>query len=704
MDRRAFITASGFGLAGLLGSGVGAVGADDGNEAYTEERHRVESFDGTEIPTTLFVPEGGADAAILATHGWGGSRSSAERFAPLVAGHGYALVAFDQRGFGDSTGEVGLSGPNEVNDVSALIDFVSDDDRIENGPDGEPRIGMLGESYAGGIQLNAAAVDERIDVLAPIVPWHDLTFSLAPNGVPKLGWTTLLYASGIAAARGLDDPAFENLQEGVSPRLHELYLRTLAENRIPDSGKVFLKSRSTVSKADRIDAPALVIQGWPDTLFTPNEGHRIVEALRDNGVESKLVLFDGGHTATQDTAPDDQVAEIESMALAWFDQHLRGESAALADVTYWDTERETFREADGFPPTDASVAELSLATFETDDGGAGLSRAVEGLLSDVDSDRLVDALDGPISSFDDGLGAIEAALSAVDENRSVVANPVVPTSASQLSPTNADLLPFTVAEFDLVVDEPFELLGTPTLSLSVTPLGARSFCFGKLYHVRDGEAELLDNQAAPTAIEGTPGESQRVEFELVGLHRRFEPGDTLRLALASTDAGFTTARQSVGFVVDREESTISLPRRAVDDDEEDRDENGDDDEEGDGGDEPAVDAEGPGRFSFGGALELVELEIDGGPVFVRDSVPSGWVVEEGSHPYTRTAPPETSERYVVFDGVVKDSSRQYIARAPEGVGETGPYTFGPVEVRTPDGEWEAVEGTERTVLLVGTET
>ena len=700
MDRREFIAVSGSGLAGLIGTGVGVTGAEptgDYESAYVEEHHRVESFDGTEIPTTLFVPDGGADATILATHGWGGSRSSAERFAPLVAGHGYALLAFDQRGFGDSTAEVGLSGPNEVNDVSALIDFIAEDDRIADGPDGEPRIGMLGESYAGGIQLNAAAVDERIDVLAPIVPWHDLSFSLAPNGVPKLGWTTLLYASGIVAARGLDDPEFENLQEGVSPRLHELYARTLAENEIPSSGKAFLKSRSTVSKAGRIDAPALVIQGWPDTLFTPNEGHRIVDALRENGVESKLVLFDGGHTATQDTAPDEQVTEIEAMALAWFDEHLRGEPAALADVTYWDTERGEFREADGFPPSDADVTELALSALETGDETVP-DAGVEGLLSSVGGDVLGDVLDTPLSGLGDA--GLLGKTRTENGDQSFVANAAVPTSTSQLSPVNADFLPFTVAEFDLPIDESVEVLGTPTLSLSVTPLGTRAFCFGKVYHVRDGEAELIDNQAAPVAIEGTPGESQRIEFELVGFHRRFEPGDTLRLAVASTDLGFTTARKSVGFLVDHEESTLSVPFRAVDDeDEEDEEEDEEDENESD---DSAVTVEGPGQFSVGESLELIGLDVTDGPTFVRDTVPTGWIVEEGSHSYTRTAPPETAANHIVFDEPVADERRQYIARAPGGVDQTNAYTFGPIEVSDDGENWSAVSGTERTVLLVGT--
>lgn len=634
MDRRNFLRAAGTaGLVTLFGTGVSAAREAD----VTREEHAVESFDGVEIPAVLFVPEGGADATLMATHGWGGSKESVEGYAPLAAENGYALVVWDQRGFGESTAEVGLSGPKEVADVSALIDFVAADDRIENGPGGEPGIGMLGASYAGGIQLNAAAVDDRIDALVPVIPWHDLTFSLVPNGVPKLGWTSLLYGSGIASARGASDPDSENLQRGVSPRLHELYAKTTAQNRLPPEGVSFLKVRSTVAKADRIDTPALVVQGLPDTLFTPNEGKRIVEDLRTDGVDSRLVLFNGGHTLTETPAPEAQVAEIESMAIEWFDQHVRGEGdAGIAPLTYWDVQNEAFREADGFPPSDATVLEPTLADLE-------------------------------------------------GEGTSVVVNSGAPTSTSHFSPANADAAPVSVATFDLEFGSDTEVLGIPELSLSVTLIGGRAFLFGKAYHVADGEETLVNNQVAPVAVEGTPGESQRVEFELVGFQRRFSAGDTLRVALASTDAGFTSARQGTGVAIAHAESTLSLP--VV----------------GGGGGDAAVDvtASTDATAFTGGAHTEQEIAVEGGPVFVRDRVPKGWVVAAADRPYTRTAPPETEENYVEFEGAVADGEASYVARAPSGASQTRLYTFGPVEVSDDGEEWGAIEGTDRTVLLVG---
>ena len=45
----------------------------------------------------------------------------------------------------------------------------------------------------------------------------------------------------------------------------------------------------------------------------------------------------------------------------------------------------------------------------------------------------------------------------------------------------------------------------------------------------------------------------------------------------------------------------------------------------------------------------------------------------------------------------------YFAEAPDGLGSTGRYEFGPVEVDV-DGEWRSVGGTGGTVSVVGVET
>jgi len=536
MQRRQFLksAAAGTSVAALFSQAAAA--QEGGFEKYDR---RIPSFDGSEIAASVFLPEGdGSHPVVMSSHGWGGDRSSVEGYGEFFAQQGYVVLTWDQRGFGDSEGEVDTSGPKESRDVSALVDFLLGDNPASEAqftarvkaPGGDPPVGMIGASYGGGIQLNASAIDDRIDALVPIIPWYDLRFSLAPDDVPKLGWTTLLQAVGVAGSRSGGET-----RQGLNPRLHEFYTKALAENRMPSDAKEFFAARSTVSKAREITADALVIQGWPDTLFPPNEGQWIVDGLNDNGNRNgaKLVLYNGGHTLVGNGGT--KAFSMTETALQWFESRLRGSAGnrgnggdGFAPVTYYDVqagaeadddaledvsaaESPLFREADGLPPSDAEAVDLSLAD-------------------------------------------------AAGEGSTFVANSGAPTSSSQIASPNEDVASgATAADFDFPVTGDVELLTTPRLSVDVTPVGSRAFLFAKVYRVdEDGEATLVDNQVMPTSIEGAPGETQTLEMDLVSFYRRFEEGETLRLTLATTDAGFNSARQSAGVVVEHADATLTV--------------------------------------------------------------------------------------------------------------------------------------------------
>ena len=81
----------------------------------------------------------------------------------------------------------------EGRDVSALISWLARQPEAQLDRPGDPRVGMAGGSYGGGIQLVAAAADHRIDAIVPDIAWHSLLTSLDKNNTPKLGWGTLLY-------------------------------------------------------------------------------------------------------------------------------------------------------------------------------------------------------------------------------------------------------------------------------------------------------------------------------------------------------------------------------------------------------------------------------------------------------------------------------------------------------------------------------
>ena len=75
---------------------------------------------------------------------------------------GYNTLTWDPRGIGGSGGIVNFDSPDfEARDVQALIDFVATaPEALLDGPN-DPRVGMSGSSYGGGIQLATAAIDAR---------------------------------------------------------------------------------------------------------------------------------------------------------------------------------------------------------------------------------------------------------------------------------------------------------------------------------------------------------------------------------------------------------------------------------------------------------------------------------------------------------------------------------------------------------------
>ncbi len=160
----------------------------------------ITSFDGTPIRAHWF-PVGGAEPAptILMGPGYGLPGDVAVDAPPLLSGQpsismlndaGYNVLTWDPRGVGDSGGTIELNSPDfEGRDVQVLLDWVAEQAEAQTDKPGDPRAGMVGGSYGGGIQLTVATIDCRVEALVPLVAWHSLVTSLYPSDTPKTGWT-----------------------------------------------------------------------------------------------------------------------------------------------------------------------------------------------------------------------------------------------------------------------------------------------------------------------------------------------------------------------------------------------------------------------------------------------------------------------------------------------------------------------------------
>jgi putative CocE/NonD family hydrolase len=371
MRRRRFLATGAAALgAGIVGQDAAIAAQPDGNRQVVTEDIRVESADGTEIAATVYKPAGphpAGEPAVLMTHGYGGTRSGLAGKATRYAEAGYVAIAYDSRGFGDSDGTSGFNGPKEVADARALIDFLADRDAVL-APGGEPAVGMDGGSYAGGIQLNVAAADDRLDAIIPRITWNSLNQAAAPNGVIKLTWDSVILAAGAPAGyrRGNRPDT-----QGPDPRIYGFVAEAFATNEVPDDAKAYFRERSKArTSLDDIDVPTLLPQSWTDNLLTPNQALQTFEGQRERGRETALVLFPGG--GHDDTAPPAPVQDyLDRVSLAWLDRHVhpRRNGERFPTVSYYVpqqdrdarvTANEPMVATETFPPRETTPTMLDL--------------------------------------------------------------------------------------------------------------------------------------------------------------------------------------------------------------------------------------------------------------------------------------------------------------------------------------------------------
>jgi ABC-2 type transport system ATP-binding protein len=340
--------------------------------------------DAVELDTTLYVPSSAtADApapAVLLAHGFGGSKASVAADARDLAGRGYVVLTWSARGFGTSTGQIGLDDPRfEVADVTTLLDRLAQRDDVLLDAPGDPRVGVAGGSYGGALSLLAAAYDQRIDAIAPSITWNSLTSALFPEsagtvagagtvaagpastdaGVFKRSWAGLFFGVGSAPTGGgpLGGPAGlgggpapadgAGGRDGVPGRddaaadpaavaqaltcgrfradICAAYQTAASIGTLTPEIAAVLDRSNPATVLDRITAPTLLVQGTQDSLFGLAEADANARGIAANGTPVSVVWYAGGH----DTSPSDRVAaDLRDRVAGWFDVHLRGADPA----------------------------------------------------------------------------------------------------------------------------------------------------------------------------------------------------------------------------------------------------------------------------------------------------------------------------------------------------------------------------------------
>ncbi|MGW2170274.1 alpha/beta fold hydrolase [Streptomyces sp. NPDC005047] len=494
----------------LAGAGTWtAVAGDDPPPVHRADRV-VEVGDGVRLDTSYFTAgSDGRRPAVLLAHGFGGSKADVRDQAERLAQDGYAVLTWSARGFGRSTGKIGLNAPDgEVADVSRLIDWLAGRPEVRLDGKGDPRVGMAGGSYGGAVALLAAGHDDRVDAIAPAITYWNLADALFPNGVFKKLW------AGIFVNMGGGCEKFE-------PALCRMYQR-VAEKGAPDAEAVkLLQERSPQAVGDRIDVPTLLVQGQTDSLFPLGQADAAAKAIRANGAPVDVDWVSGGHDGG-----DMETDRVEARTGAWFDRYLKGDESAGTGPAFRVSRTVGTGSGDGEPRLEG----VSAGSYP---GLGGEPRAVE--------------LRGREQTFENPAGAAPPAVSAL---------PGIGGSGglSQLSSLGVGIsldFPGQYAAFESApMREDLQITGSPTATVRVQSTAEDAVLFAKVYDVGPGGAQqVLPSQLVTPLRVADARAGKDVTVTLPAVDHEVERGHKLRLVLASTDLGYASPAAPATYTV-----------------------------------------------------------------------------------------------------------------------------------------------------------
>lgn len=341
--------------------------------APAEQTYRtITSFDGTLI-TFYWFPAAGLAAGeqaptVLQGPGFGG-QAQRNPDAPdggaipgvgSLRSAGYNVLTWNPRGISPSGGAAQLDNPfYEGRDVQELISWVAQQPEAQLDAPEDPRLGMTGGSYGGGIQFSTAAIDPRIDVIVPVIAWNSLGTSLYKAQTIKTAWVNLLMAGATRPGNAFD------------PRI--LRGRAQARKGMTFAPGVveFAEAAGPEDVVGRITAPTLIIQGTIDNLFPLSEAIANYRALRSAGTPVSMIWFCGGHGVCLTGGGDSSVPLQRTWA--WLDRYLKGNASAELGAGFtWVDQRGRYRTAADYPVAQGALTASGTGSLELRaKGGSG---------------------------------------------------------------------------------------------------------------------------------------------------------------------------------------------------------------------------------------------------------------------------------------------------------------------------------------------
>jgi pimeloyl-ACP methyl ester carboxylesterase len=173
---------------------------------------KIETSDGREL-SAWYVPSRNR-AAVLLSHGSGGSRERVAAHVRMLARHGYGVLALDNPGNGESQGHSNGLGYNAQPGVDAALRWLT------GRPDVDPeRIAGFGSSLGAEVLLEAAARDDRLRAIVADGPTRPMDgHRVSDPALPEraFGAVWLHAVRGVSGMR--EAPSLVGLMPRIAPR------------------------------------------------------------------------------------------------------------------------------------------------------------------------------------------------------------------------------------------------------------------------------------------------------------------------------------------------------------------------------------------------------------------------------------------------------------------------------------------------------
>ena len=475
---------------------------------------------GVQLSATVIKPTGsGLHPLVVMPTAWGSKQTEYLGVGALLARSGFVVVAYTQRGFNASGGQIDFGGPTTVGDVTTVIDWA-----IKNLSADSSKVGLLGQSYGAGVGLLAAERDPRIKAVVALSTWTTFGGSIVQNGTLASRTLASLIGGGSTPTRHLD-PEITTLSQdfGSKPAAAIALINSLSAVRSPVTDIAALNKNKTA---------VMMANGFQDSLFNPQQ---LVSFYDELTGPKRLELGTGDH------------GQAEALGM------LSGRAIGpIGDAVLW-----LQRYVQG---VDNGIDHK--APIELEDSATGQEDQLTSWPTTSSTNTV--ALRSPTGAMNYGTTATKWTSLIAAGHDTGAASPLEDLNlASPYSFATADLSKLdarTALHWDgAVLTSPQKLQGSGTLTVSLTGTASTSSFFAYLYDVKPSGVGTLMS-VTPDTVTGLDRTSAKsVSLSLVPIDWTVPAGDHVTLVIDTDDAKWTSQAPAGSTLGISAPSSLTLP-------------------------------------------------------------------------------------------------------------------------------------------------